>query len=58
LDVAHLIDVQDPGRMSEENVKTMVFNLKDVIRCSAIDTDLDYATKGQQSSIVSRAHNN
>jgi len=46
LDVAHLVDAKDPGKICEENVRSMVFNMKDVIRCSAIDTDLDYATKG------------
>jgi len=34
------------GRISEDTVKSMVFHLHDVVRCSAIDTDLDYATKG------------
>ena len=46
VDQAHLVDAQDPGKICEENVKAMVFNMNDVIRCSAIDTDLDYAIKG------------
>ena len=46
VDQAHLVDAQDPGKICEEDVKAMVFNMKDVIRCSAIDTDLDYAIKG------------
>jgi len=50
LDVAHLVDAKDPGKICEENVRSMVFNMRDVIRCSAIDTDLDYATKGTQST--------
>jgi hypothetical protein len=40
------------GRISEENVKSMVFHLNDVVRCSAIDTDLDYATKGYKCSFI------
>jgi hypothetical protein len=48
VDVAHFVDPADPGKMSEDSVKTMVFHMKDVVRCSAVDTDLDYATNGKK----------
>jgi hypothetical protein len=48
LDMVHPVDPKDPSRISEEKVSTMVFKLGDVVSCSAIDTDLDYAIKGKQ----------
>jgi hypothetical protein len=50
LDMVHPVDPKDPSRISEEKVSTMVFKLGDVVSCSAIDTDLDYAIKGKTNN--------
>ena len=47
LDVAHLVDPSDTSKIVEENVTTMIFPIDNVVSCSAVDTDLDYATKGK-----------
>lgn len=48
VDVAHQVDPNDPNKILEENVTTMVFPFNDIVRCTAMDTDLDYATKGHK----------
>jgi|APCry1669190288_1035285.scaffolds.fasta_scaffold315998_1 hypothetical protein len=40
------VDPKDPSKIVEENVTTMIFPLGDILRCSAVDTDLEYAAKG------------
>jgi hypothetical protein len=38
--------------MSEDSVKMMVFALTDVVGCTAVDTDLEYAIKGKISFLL------